>query len=196
MILYTDKPYVFECGLDVKGTSMQNTQARIVLEGSRWNLIFYGSIDKNGHCTIDIDKLPIFNEGEEGKVRLEVIAEESYFPAWEDEFTVQKSKKVTVEIFDRSTVSTPTSKSTKIVVVNAPSKQKDDTLDLVNRFADAGPGINEAVTRLKSSKITQNNFSEKGDMFASIIAEIVQKHNIQSEERKSFMKRILDFLPS
>lgn len=193
MILYTDKSELFECSISVDGTSLQNTQVRLVLESDKWNLMFYGSIDNNGKCSIDIDKLPILNEGEGGKMRLEVIADEAFFTPWEDEFSVKRSKKVTVEVFDRSHLPEQKTK----VNVNVPSQKSDDLIEMINKKIPSVPqSITEGAALLKQKNVTKENFSQKSDVFATVIAEMVQKYKIESsDDRKVYMKRILDFLP-
>ena len=60
--------------------------------------MFEGDIDRNGKCTIPIKKLNILNEGTMGRIRLEVIADNTVFIPWEDDFKVKMSKRVTVQV--------------------------------------------------------------------------------------------------
>jgi len=96
--VYRDKTENFSCDVLVEGASINDTQARLILESDDWTLMFEGDIDRNGKCNIPIKKLNIFNEGVVGKIRLEVIADNTVFIPWEDEFKVKMSKKVTVQL--------------------------------------------------------------------------------------------------
>lgn len=96
--VYRDKSENFSCDVLVEGASINDTQARLILESDDWTLMFEGDIDRNGKCNIPIKKLNIFNEGVVGKIRLEVIADNTVFVPWEDEFKVKMSKKVTVQL--------------------------------------------------------------------------------------------------
>lgn len=96
--VYKDKSENFSCDVLIEGASIDDTKARLILESDDWTLMFEGDIDRYGKCTIPIKKLNIFNEGLVGKIRLEVIADNTVFIPWEDDFKVKMSKKVTVQL--------------------------------------------------------------------------------------------------
>lgn len=96
--VYKDKFENFSCNVFVEGAKLDKTKARLVLESDDWNLIFEGYIDEFGKCQIPIKKLDILDEGLVGKIRLEVIAENTIFVPWEDDFKVKMNKKVEVEL--------------------------------------------------------------------------------------------------
>ncbi len=98
--LFKDKNENFSCDISLEGASLGETEARLILETSDWNLLFEGKIDSNGKCTIPIKKLSILNEGTTGNIRLEVIADGTIFTPWEDEFKVKLSKKVAVKVHE------------------------------------------------------------------------------------------------
>jgi hypothetical protein len=97
-VVYKDKFENFSCNVFVEGAKIHNTKARLVLESDDWNLVFEGDIDEYGKCTIPMKKLNILDEGTVGKIRLEVIAENTIFTPWEDDFKVKLDKKVAVEV--------------------------------------------------------------------------------------------------
>jgi len=102
--VFKDKSEIFSCDVTVEGARIIDTKARLILESDDWTLMFEGDIDRNGKCNIPIKKLNIFDEGVVGKIRLEVIAENTVFTPWEDDFKVKMSKKVMVQIHEsRST---------------------------------------------------------------------------------------------
>lgn len=97
--LFTDKAETFECDIQIEGASLSNSSARLVVETKDYSLMFDGDITSSGKCTIPIRKLKgLIEEDSEGTIRLEVIAEDTYFTPWESEFKVKASKKVTVEV--------------------------------------------------------------------------------------------------
>jgi len=98
--VYKDKSENFSCDVMVEGAKLVDTQARLILESDDWTLMFEGEIDRNGKCNIPIKKLNIFDEGTIGKIRLEVIAENTVFTPWEDDFKVRMSKKVMVQVHE------------------------------------------------------------------------------------------------
>jgi len=115
--LFTDKAELFECDIKVEGTSLSKSKARLVVETSDYSLMFNGSIDSNGNCKVPIRKLKgLIDESTNGSVRLEVIAEDTFFTPWESKFEVQKSKQVTVEV--KTQQDKPIIKESKIKVSN------------------------------------------------------------------------------
>ena len=102
--LFTDKSELFECDIKLEGASLSKSKARLVVETSDYSLLFDGSISSNGKCEIPIRKLKgLIDENTTGNIRLEVIAEDTFFTPWESDFEVDASKKVTVEVKSQST---------------------------------------------------------------------------------------------
>lgn len=96
--IFKDKSEIFSCEITLEGANYKQTQVRLILESDNWNIMFNGEIDENGKCNIPIKKMNILEEGTIGKIKLEVIAEDSVFVPWEDDFEVKLSKKVSVKI--------------------------------------------------------------------------------------------------
>ena len=96
--LFNDKSELFECNIQLQGAQIANSEARLIIESEEWNLVFKGNISSNGQCSIPIKKLSILPEGTRGKIKLEVIAEDTRFIPWEDRFLVKADKKVYVQI--------------------------------------------------------------------------------------------------
>ena len=102
--LFTDKSELFECDIKLEGASLSKSKARLVVETSDYSLLFDGSISSNGKCEIPIRKLKgLIDENTTGNIRLEVIAEDTFFTPWESDFEVDASKKVTVEVKSQTT---------------------------------------------------------------------------------------------
>ena len=97
--LFTDKSELFECDIKLQGASLKKSKARLVVETQDYSLMFNGSISNGGKCEIPIRKLKgLIDEDTTGNIRLEVIAEDTFFTPWESDFEVETSKKVTVEV--------------------------------------------------------------------------------------------------
>ncbi len=97
--LFTDKTEVFECNIKLEGASLKNSSARLIIESEDVNLLFEGTINKDGKCSIPIKKLKgLLEDSTSGQIKLEVIAEDTYFTPWKSEFIVEASRKVTVEV--------------------------------------------------------------------------------------------------
>ncbi len=102
--LFTDKAELFECSISLQGASLKESRARLVVETPDYSLLFKGNISKSGKCEIPIKKLKgLIDEDTTGNIRLEVIAEDTFFTPWESDFEVETSKKVTVEVKTQTT---------------------------------------------------------------------------------------------
>ena len=97
--LYTDKQELFECDIQLEGASLTDSKARLVIETEDLALLFKGNIDSKGKCQIPVKRLKgLLGENVKGNIKLEVIAEDTYFTPWESDFEVEASKKVQVEV--------------------------------------------------------------------------------------------------
>ena len=102
--LFTDKTELFECSISLQGASLKKSKARLVVETPEYSLLFNGTISKGGKCKIPIRKLKgLIDENTTGNIRLEVIAEDTFFTPWQSDFEVETSKKVTVEVKTQTT---------------------------------------------------------------------------------------------
>lgn len=98
--LYTDKSNKFQCTVEVQGTSLSNSQARIILEANDTvSYLFRGKLYENGVCEFDLPKLKnLLNEGDKGLLRLEIIADDVHFEPWNSQFNVVADKKINVVV--------------------------------------------------------------------------------------------------
>ena len=97
--LFTDKTEIFECDISIEGASLRNSSARLIIESNDVNLLFNGKLDSSGKCQVPVKKLKgLLDENTKGNIKLEVIADDTYFVPWESDFSVEASKKVVVEV--------------------------------------------------------------------------------------------------
>jgi hypothetical protein len=121
--LYSDKKNIFECDIQLEGASLSQAFARVIIEGDDLNLIFNGTITKEGNCKIEMPKLKIL-EGS-GNMKLEVIADDMYFNPWESDYELKKSKSIKVEVKQPTqNVITETKARVKVNVVKEEKKVK------------------------------------------------------------------------
>ena len=103
--LYTDKSEIFECNVSLEGASIKNSKLRAILKFDDKNLMVEGKINSNGKGKIVFPKLNnISEDGEVGKMELEVIAEDAYFQPYKEVFKVETSKKATVEVLNKKSL--------------------------------------------------------------------------------------------
>ena len=85
--LYTDKIENFEAKIKLEGASLKKSKARLVVEADGFDVMFKGTISDSGNVKIPVKRLKgLIDESTKGSIRLEVIAEDTYFVPWESEF--------------------------------------------------------------------------------------------------------------
>jgi len=186
--LYTDKIENFKCSIDVEGASLSETDVRLVLQSDKLNLLYEGTIDANGTCNIPIDKLKnILKEGTEGTMRLEVIAEDTFFSPWEDSFTVETNKKVTVEVLSstkspikESAIKVKVNKVTPIVEEVVEEKPQPVKKQVVKEVKRLDPHSTLILRLLEKKGINQNNISENLDVANKLVNNYSKKYNINN----------------
>jgi hypothetical protein len=141
--LYTDKTEIFECKVKIDGASLSNSKARLIIESEDLNLLFNGKIDEQGNCKIPIKRLKgILPESMKGEIKLEVIADDTYFIPWKSEFSVDASKKVVVEV---------KSQDADLIIENAPKvsvtdvKNIESVVKTVNTTGSTESNINTII---------------------------------------------------
>ena len=102
--LYRDKEETFECNISVQGASLASSQVRLIIDTSIINLVYYGKLYKDGRCLVQIGKMTHFPEGTRGRIRLEVIVDDTVFAPWESACIVEGAKRVTVEVKGKKSV--------------------------------------------------------------------------------------------
>lgn len=102
--LYRDKEETFECNVTVEGASLASSQARIIIDTSDVSLVFYGKIYKDGRCLVPLKKMKLIPEETKGRIRLEVVVDDTLFVPWESPCKVEGAKKVKVEVKPKKSV--------------------------------------------------------------------------------------------
>ena len=170
--LFTDKTEIFECDINISGASLSNTKTRLVVETSDLNLLFKGSVDNSGKCTVPIKKLRgLIEESSKGNIRLEVIADDTYFVPWESDFSVETSKKVTVEVKGQS-------KKPTIVESTGPKVKVTGIKEEKITISEKQHVIN-ILKLLVKEEINLKNLSFKKNKLNKIIAEYVGSNPIE-----------------
>ncbi len=170
--LFTDKSELFECDIKLEGASLSKSSARLVVETSDYSLLFKGEINSSGKCEIPIRKLRgLIDESTTGNIRLEVIAEDTYFTPWESDFEVDASKKVTVEVKSQST-------KKPIVETKINVKVKDEKPTLTEK-----DHIVNLFKLLIKEDINVENISYKRNALNNIVATYLQENTVRNTSK-------------
>jgi hypothetical protein len=193
--LFTDKVELFECDVKLEGASLKNSIARIVIESEDVNLLFNGEITSEGKCKIPIKKLRgLLGESTKGTLKLEIIAEDTYFVPWTSEFSVQAAKKVTVEVKSQAAArivenAAPAVKVTSVKnEVKQPIKNKRVPLSVQEH-------IMRIVKLLVRENISLSNLKIKKDRLNNIMAVYTRKCEINENQTSQIINGILKSLP-
>lgn len=177
--LYTDKQEIFECSISLEGASVKNSKTRLIVESKDLNLLFNGKIDSNGKCTVPIKKLKnLLEDSTKGKIRLEVIADDTYFTPWESSFEVETAKKVTVEVKSQSNKNTITESKKGVTVKNV----------------KVGNHVKNISKILVKENITIDNISSRKAKLNSIIYSYLKTNKISNSEKNNIIEGILKTL--
>jgi hypothetical protein len=96
--LLKDKNNEFQCEIRLEGATAKDAKARLFLEADGCEYVFSGRI-QNERCIIPMGRLKKYtNLLESGKIRLEIIAEDTVFAPYENTYELDEEKKVTVEV--------------------------------------------------------------------------------------------------
>ena len=166
--LFTDKSELFECSIALEGASLNKSKARLVVETDGYSLLFKGKIDSNGNCKIPIRKLKgLIEENTKGSIRLEVIAEDTFFTPWKNNFQVDASKKVTVEV--KSSQNKGPVMEAKVKNIKGSEILLSEREHIINVFK-----------LLVKEDININNITFKTDKLNNIIATYLNEHSFKS----------------
>ncbi len=188
--LYTDKQEIFECSISLQGASIKNTSARLIIESDHISLLYKGTVDKSGKCTIPIKQLKnLLDESSNGIIRLEVIADDTYFTPWESKFEVVTSKKVTVEM---------STNSKKSLIQFAKPMVTIKTMLPVNKLTespiDLSRHVHDITKIMKRAGITLNNMNSNKHKLNKLMESYLRVRKIPDTEKNKIIKKIIHTL--
>jgi len=189
--LFTDKAELFECDIKIEGASLSNSKARLVVETNDYSLMFNGKISSQGKCEIPIKKLKgLIDESSKGNIRLEVIAEDTYFIPWKSEFEIEASKKVTVEVKSQRKPMIE-SKGPKVKVANIKETKKVKKQGISE---SEKKHIINIMKLLIHENVNIKNLSIKKDKLNKVIATYTQFKPINENSKSNVINGVLNVL--
>ena len=211
--LYTDRQELFEAKIDVSGASLEQSKCRILVESDKWNLVFNGEINEDGKVKIPIKKLKaLFKEGDTGNIKLEVIADDTYFTPWESEFKINTSKKVVAEIKSQQTETKELTesdvkvKSTVVSQKDIPSSSHRKIVSDNISTSKSKDYLNEKKKNIKYLKsltkifinenVTLNNLHQNKSKITRVINKFITENNITDKNKQFIINGIIKVLSS
>tara|TARA_Y100000361_G_C11157274_1_gene344939 strand:- start:250 stop:801 length:552 start_codon:yes stop_codon:yes gene_type:complete len=173
--LYTDKQETFECKIHLEGASLNTATSRILVETDNLKIMFEGTIDKDGNCRVPIKKLRgLVSENDKGTMKLEVIADDTYFMPWESDFEIDTAKKIKVEVKQQD----------KPLVEN--SKPKMVVKDVVHPFNP----VDKITETLEKKGVTPESFIKNKKRIIPILKEYYNATDY-NKGIKNFIKEVI-----
>ena len=194
--IFLDKIDNFKCNIRLEGASLSNAKPRLILESNNKNLIFYGDVDSKGACIIPITGIKgIFKESDTGNIKLEVIADDTYFNPWNDEFITDISKKIKVEVTQtQAEIIEDKSDKKKMVVeiedkpkIKKPLKQRKKVKTITEKET-----FTPLVKVLKANGIDSKRIYKSKEKFLPVIKEYFVKNKIKYNNKN--LKKFLQLL--
>ena len=183
--LFTDKTELFECNIKLEGASLKKSHARLLIESESEDiaLVFKGTITTDGKCKIPVKKLKgLLPENTGGNIKLEVIAEDTYFTPWESKFTVDAARKITVEVKSQQAENIIMEESSpKVSVSNI-----NESVSIYER-----EHIVKLLRLLIKEDINLNNLSIKKDKLNNLIGTYLQENNINETQNGNIIGGLL-----
>jgi hypothetical protein len=182
--LFTDKTEIFECDISISGASLQNSEARLIIESNDINLLFKGKLNSSGKCQIPVKKLKgLIGENTKGSIKLEVIADDTYFVPWKSDFVVEASKKVMVEV---------KSQSNNLITDNKPKIKVSGIKEQISS-SEKNHVINIMRLLIKEN-INISNLHIKRNKLNNIIATYTRKNPLMESKKKRVIQGITQVL--
>ena len=193
--LYTDKKEIFECEISLDGASLNDSVARLVVETPQLSLMFNGDISQTGKCTIPVKKLRgLLDESVSGKMKLEVIAEDTYFSPWESDFTVETSKRVTVEVKSQSKPIVSSKPKMKVNVIKEKLDEEIVIIDDTPITISERQHIVNIMKILIKEDINIKNLKVKRNRLNNIIASYQKTNPILKNKKAKVLEGVVKVL--
>jgi hypothetical protein len=182
--LFTDKTEIFECDISIEGASLKNSDVRLIIESNDVNLLFHGQLNSSGKCQVPVKKLKgLIGENTKGSIKLEVIADDTYFVPWKSDFIVEASKRVMVEV---------KSQSNNLIVDNKPKIKVRGIKEQISK-SEKNHIINIMKLLIKEN-ININNLNIKRNKLNNIIATYTGKNPLMENKKKRVIQGITQVL--
>jgi hypothetical protein len=173
--LLKDKNNEFQCEIKLEGTSAKNAKVRLFLEAEGCEYSFKGNIEGD-KCVVPMGKLKKFeNLLESGKIRLEVVADDTLFVPYENTYELEQEKKVTVEVIQPQ--STPKKPVVEVNVKQEIKKveTKKDSLYEIKKYLSNHTSFDgtiksfQSIIKNKTHKMFFNALCEESNLDRTLV---------------------------
>lgn len=139
--------------LNVEGIDKDNIETRLILKtNENKNYLFFGKIEED-LCIFDLPELDLYEKGNSGNVKFEIISEDIYFPVWEDSFDIATKASITFEQLVTETKEKPSKPS---ITVDPIIQQKVEEKPVIKE--------NKKEEKKKPIKYKKEVIKEKSDI--------------------------------
>jgi uncharacterized membrane protein len=135
----------------------------------------------------------LIDETSKGDIRLEVIAEDTYFTPWESKFEIEASKKVTVEVKSQTSDKQVIKETVQVKNIKNESIQKEPTNEIKVTQKETNHVVN-IMKLLVREDISIENLSIKKDRLNKVIATYCKYKPITEEVKMDVIHGVLNEL--
>jgi hypothetical protein len=166
--------------VQIDGASLDKSEVRLLLEAEDFSLSFSGNIKSDGTVKIPIKKLKgILEENFKGKISLEVIAEDTVFIPWENEYITDTFKKVKVDIDESLSETVFESIKPRVTFT-----MKEELLDTI-------PHINELKKIMRKNKVEVSTLMSNPKTLNKLVETYCHLNHITDDKMMSGIKKDL-----
>lgn len=170
MELYNNKDNEYiKFKINSEGVDIKNIEPRLLLttENNK-NYFILGKVE-NGVCKFRVPELTLYEKGEKGRIKFEIISENSYFPVWQDQFEIKTKTSLTVEqLIDEIQHKPVEPKISVSNILNEEVVVEDEEVEL--------PKLNEQKKDIEEMfKLTKESKEEKVEEKEEVEEKVVKK---------------------
>lgn len=180
--LYLDQKKEFNFELLVEGAKINKTQARLIINSDDFSMIFKGNVNEDGKVSITIPKLKnILQENQSGNMTLEVIAEDTYFTPWTEQYIGKINTKVDTKKQDNNSI------------ISESQTKPSVTIKLNEQpIIDNDPIFESLIKTVKEKGITVENLPERINEVITLTNKFITIYGVSKEE---FLNKVMNNLP-
>ena len=156
------------------GINVNDVEPRLILmTKENKNVLLIGKIE-NDICRFEIPKLSLYEKGDNGKIKFEIISEDLYFPVWQDNFEIKSKASIKIEEMV-SEIQKPSNKP-RISVSETNFENKPIVEKKVEKKVEKVVEKNDTISKLEAA------FEKKIEIVEEDVEEIIDniKENVSS----------------
>lgn len=154
--------------LNSDGIDLNKIEARLILTTKEnKNYFFVGSLNKDV-CEFDVPELNLYEKGDHGKIKFEIISEDNYFPVWDDTFDIKTKASIKIQEMTSESKNNKPHVVSMIIEKRSDNKMMDKPVERkidkpVERKTETRGETSKNLNQQKKKKIVISTKKHKGE---------------------------------